>query len=153
MLIKQQTISDYIFGNIFSADSLFRNLSPETGQSLTALKEKKQFQKEEIVFAGGELPCCIFFLLQGKAQMLGTAAPPEKNLVRSIAPNEILGLTEAITNQPYETSVKTITPCLFECIQSDDFFRFLQDEPEICFRLLQRLGANLQKVYQIFAHQ
>ncbi|MEP6900482.1 MAG: Crp/Fnr family transcriptional regulator [Actinomycetota bacterium] len=153
MLIEHQAISEYFFGNVFSADSLFCDLSPKIAQSLTAIKQKKRFTKNEIVFASGELPGCIFFLLMGEAQMLSSAKLTGKNLVRSIEPDEILGLTEAIANLPYETLLKTVTPCLFECIQSDDFFRFLQNEPEVCFRLLQRLGANLQKVYQLFARQ
>lgn len=153
MLIEQQSISEYFFGNAFSADSLFCDLSPETEQALTAIKEKKQFPMNEIVFASGQVPCCIYFLLKGKAQMFANLELSEKNLVRSIAPDEILGLTEAIANLPYETSVKTLMPCLFECIGRDDFIRFLQTEPEACFRLLQILGANIQKIYQLFARQ
>jgi CRP-like cAMP-binding protein len=151
MLIEQQTISECFFGNAFSADRLFCGLSPKPQQLLTAIKQKKRFKKEATVFASGELPRCIYFLLEGKAQMFTKIASPEKNLVRSIMPPEILGLTEAITNLPYETSLKTVTPCLFECIERGDFIRFLQNEPEACFRLLQMLGTNIHKIYQLFA--
>lgn len=153
MLNEEQKISEYFFGAAFSADRLFCDLTPETAKSLTAIKQISRFEKEKLVFTNGELPCCVYFLLEGKAQIFAGAALPGKNLARSVAPNEILGLTEAITNLPYETNLKTLTPCQFECIQRDDFIRFLQNESAVCFRLLQLLGSNLQKIYQIFSHQ
>jgi len=151
MLIEEQTISEYFFGNAFSADLLFCDLSPRTGQFLTAIKQKKLFKKDEIVFANRQMPCCVYFLREGKAELSTNLTPPENNLVRAVEPNEILGLTEAIGGLPYETSVKTLTPCLFECIERADFIGFLQTEPEVCFRLLHLLGTNLQKFYQFLA--
>ncbi len=153
MLIEEQTISEYFFSSAFSAERLFCDLSLQTGQFLTAIKQKKRFKKAETVFANGEMPCCIYFLREGNAELSTNITPPEKNLVRLVEPNEILGLTEAITDLPYETSLKTISPCLFECVERGDLVRFLQTEPEVCFRLLQLLGTNLQKFYQFLARR
>lgn len=153
MLIEEQTISEYFAGNAFCADRLFCDLSPQTGQFLTAIKQKNRFKKEEIVFANGQQPCCVYLLREGKAELFTNISPSERNLVRPVGPNEILGLTEAITDLPYETTLKTVRPCLFECIERGDLIRFLQSEPEVCFRLLQLLGASLQKFYQFVARR
>lgn len=149
MLNKHQANSECFFGNEFLADDLFCGLSPETRNSLLAVKQTKRFAENEMVFAVGQMPCCIYILTTGEAQILYNA----ELLGRSVKRNEILGLTEAITNLPYEISVECVAPCLFECIGRDDFIRFLQSEPEVCFRLLQMLGANLQKVYGLFTNQ
>ncbi len=151
MLNEEQTISEYFFGNAFFADRLFCDLSLQTGQFLSSIKQKKQFKKEELVFAKGQRPCCIYFLCEGNAELFTNITPPEKNLIRAVEPDEILGLTEAITDLPYETNLKTLTPCLFECIERGDLIRFLQTEPEVCFCLLQMLGTNIQKFYQFLA--
>jgi CRP-like cAMP-binding protein len=148
MLNEHQANSECFFGNAFLADDLFYGLLPETQNSLLAVKQTKRFAKDELIFASGQMPCFVYFLKTGEAQVLYNAV-----VVRPVKRNEILGLTEAITNLPYETSVKALTPCLFECVRREDFIRFLQSEPETCFRLLQMLGANLQKVYQLFANQ
>ena len=84
MLNEDQTISEYFFGNAFSADRLFCDLSPQTGQFLTAIKQKKRFKKEATVFAHGELPCCIYFLREGKAELVTNITPPERNLLRAV---------------------------------------------------------------------
>ncbi len=149
MLNKQQANSECFFGNAFLADDLFCGLSPETLHSLLAVKQTKRFTKDEMVFAVEQMPCCIYILTTGDAQFFYAA----ELFGRSVKRNEILGLTEAITDLPYEISVKTTAPCVFECLGRDDFIRFLRNEPEVCFRLLQMLGANLQKVYGLFANQ
>lgn len=142
MLIERQKISEHFFNNALCADDLFCGLSSASADSLSAVKREKHFAKGETVFANGQLPCCIFILLEGEAEIRYQGA------VYPVRQNEILGLTEALANLPYEIGVETLTPCRFECIRCDDFLLFLQNEPEICFRLLQKLGANLQKIYR-----
>ncbi len=153
MHIEHREINEYFFGNAFSADDLFRDLSPETQKSLDTIKEEKHFKKNELVFANGQTPVFIYFLLHGDAQIFGNPKLDGKVLTRSVEPREILGLTEAIAGLPYETSVQTVSPCLFECIRCDDFIHFLQNEPESCFCFLQMLSTNIQKIYQLFARQ
>lgn len=146
MLIENKTISEYFVGTAFLADDLFGGLPAETAKSLRAAKQTKRFAKDETIFTGGQMPSGIYVLLEGRAQLFYNGG----GRTRSIKQNEILGLTEAIAELPYETSVKTVAPCIFEYIGREDFIGFLQNEPEICFRLLQRLGANLQKLYKLF---
>jgi len=148
MLDKHQANSECFFGNAFLADDLFCGLASETQNSLLAVKQTKRFAENEMIFASGQMPCCIYFLTTGEAQILCNAV-----FIRSVKKNEILGLPEAIANLPYKISVKTTAPCVFQCIGRDDFIRFLRNEPEVCFRLLQIIGANLQKVYQLFTNQ
>ena len=146
MLIEKQKISDYFFNNALVADDLFSNLSSESQNSLRDIKREIEFAENEIIWECGHMPCCIYILVEGEAEILYRGVQQ----VHRIKQNEILGVTEAISNLPYEISIKTDTACRFECISREAFLDFLQTEPEICFRLLQRLGANLQKFYRLF---
>jgi len=146
MLSEHQKISEQLFENAFPADDLFGSLSPEAEKKLRAVKQTRQFAKDEIIFADGQMPRAIYRLAEGKAGIFRDAAKP----VRPVGKNEILGLTEAVSNLPYEMSVKAVTPCSFEYIRREDFMNFLQTEPEICFRLLRMLGTNLQKIFRLF---
>jgi CRP-like cAMP-binding protein len=148
MLIEHQKISEQFFSSAFLAgDDLFRDLSPASQNSLLAVKREKEFAPGETIFAGGAMPCCIYILTAGEAQIFYHGG----GRVHRVKQNEILGLTEALSNMPYEISVKTVTSCRFECLSRDAFLDFLQNEPETCFRLLQMLGTNLHKLYQ-FLH-
>lgn len=124
------------------ADSLFCDLTPKSHKSLAGIKHKRRFQKDVIIFAAGDIPCCIYSLLKGKAQILLNA---DLHIFRPVEPNEILGLTETIAGLPFKITLKTITSCEFEFIENGDFLRFLHDEPEVCFRLVKLLGINLQE--------
>lgn len=131
-----------------SADNLFCDLRPDSQKSLAAIKRQKRFRKETVVFAAGELPCCIYILLNGQAQILLNA---DLNIFRPVRPAEIFGLTETSAGRPFEIMLQTITPCVFELIENDDLLRFLLNEPEICFRLVKSLDSNLQKCGQLFS--
>ena len=129
-----------------SAKRLFGDLPRQSRKTFAAIKQTKLFPKNARLFAIGEMPCCIFLPIKGKVQIFTN----DKKIVQFIEPDEIFGLTEAIVNQPYEINAETLTPFLCDCIGRDDFIRFLQAEPEMCFRLAQMLGFNLQKSYQLF---
>lgn len=145
MLIENSTISEHFFGNAFLADDLLVSLSHTAEENLRAVTHHQEFGANETVFARGQTPCCVYFLRQGTAQIVYHDEQP----VRLIAANEILGLTEAVSNLPCEIAVRALTPCSFDLISRDDFLNFLRREPEICFRLLQILGTNLQKLFRL----
>lgn len=129
------------------ADNLFYGLTAKSCASLAKIKQTNKFHKDETFFSTGEMPCRVYVLREGEARIiLNTAQNMTAN--RPIEPNEIIGLTETITNLPYEMKAEAVTSCLCECIRREDFIRFLHDEPEVCFRLFETLGLNLQKAYK-----
>jgi CRP-like cAMP-binding protein len=150
MLLERYSRIERFFGNSFSADSLFCALSPKALQTLNRIKQKKHFRKDIFISTTGDMPRGVYVLFQGQAQLNINIESNEKNIIRLAELHEIIGLTETLTSLPSETNVLTITPCIFEFIESDAFFHFLHDEPEVCFRLVQLLGLNLQKSYKLF---
>jgi CRP-like cAMP-binding protein len=142
MLIERQKISEHFFNNALCADDLFRGLSPESENFLLSIEQPQNFAKDETIFAGGQMPCCIYILREGEAEIF------YQGDIYQVKKNQVLGLTEALADLPSEISVKASAPCRFECIRRDAFLEFLRNEPEICFRLLQKLGANIQKIYR-----
>src|SRR3954468_7358911 len=120
MVIEKEKISDYFFNNALVAGDLFGELSPESQTSLSGIKRELEFAENEIIWEYGKMPCCIYILVEGEAEILYRGVQS----VHQIKQNEILGVTEAISNLPYEISIKTDTPCRFECIRRDDFIEF-----------------------------
>lgn len=129
------------------ADNLFCGLAAKSLASLAKIKQTKKIHKGETFFSVGEMPCCVYVLREGAARIILKRAG---NIManRVIEPNEIIGLTETIANLPYEMKAEAVTSCLCECIRREDFIRFLRNEPEVCFRLVETLGLNLQKAYK-----
>lgn len=148
MLLEQRKIQGHYAGNSFAADGLFGDLPPKALESLARVKRNKRIPKGVVLFARGEMPRGIYMLVKGAAQLTANAELNNSHIVRSVEPNEVLGLTETIAGLPYKLLVKTNSPCVFEFIERQDFIQFLRREPDVCFRLLRMLGLNLQKTYR-----
>jgi CRP-like cAMP-binding protein len=148
MSVEYKVTSEYFFP-LFAGD-LFCDLKPGSSAAFAKIKQTKQFQKGACIFLRGDAARRIYILRAGKAQLLLNEEFKNKRIARVIEPNEILGVTEAIVNLPYETDAETIAPCTCEFIDRDDFIRFLQNETELRLRLVRLLATNLQKSRQIF---
>lgn len=146
MLIENGTISEKFFGTAFLADELFKNLPPDAAEKLRAITKRQNFEANSSVFTRGQKTNCIYLLREGSAQIVFHDDQPAGFAVKG----EIFGLTEALSNLPFEASVKTLTACSFDCIDGDELADFLQKEPEICFKLVRVLGTNLQKLRRFF---
>jgi len=145
MLIERSNISGQFSEPAFLDPDLFGALSPAAQEALRAVKRAKDFAAGANVFTKGEIPSAIYILVRGEAQIVrhggGAAVCPA-------TPGEIFGLTETLSNLPYETSLKTGAPCRFEYIRRAPFLNFLRNEPAACFRLLEIAAANLQQLYR-----
>ena len=148
MLLEYETRQSFLFRNGFLADMLFCNLTPKSLEYLTRIKHKKQFPKGATVISEGAPPTDICVLLKGQARIVFNTKLQNGIVNRFAEPNEIFGLTETISNSPFEISIETITPCLFETISGGDFLRFLHKDSRVCFRLVQLIGFNLEKSYR-----
>lgn len=145
MLIEQKTKAMRFFP--LSVESLFCDLSPDSFKTLAEIKQTVRFPKDTEIFVAGDVPCGVHILLEGQA----TLSVSKLHIAHRVAPSEILGLTETIANLPYEMNLVTITDCVFEFIESQALFRFLNNDKEVCFRLVRLLGSKIQQSYQRFA--
>lgn len=145
MIPDDKTKIECLFCKPILADKLFEDLSKKALDSLARIKRQTQFEEGAFIFAKGEKPQGIYILKRGQAQMFFN----NFRQAREIAPDEILGLTGMIAELPCEMSVKTISPCLFDYIEREDFINFLKAESEVGFRLVKTLGTNLQQIYQL----
>ena len=148
MFLEYKLNPEYLFPLL--ADNLFCDLTPKTRASFNRIKRTKQFLKGESLFSASDSPCGISVLREGQAKLSLNYKSLDMLIVRPVETGELLGLTDAIADLPYKLEVRTTTNCIFECVRREDFIRFIHDEPEVCFRLLQMLAESLQKSYKIF---
>jgi CRP-like cAMP-binding protein len=147
MFLEYDVITEYTLP--LSADKLFDDLTPPTLKAFNKIKRTRIFKKSACFFSRGEIPGGVYILRAGRAQIVCRDEFKVTKTVRSIGRNEIFGLTEIFSDLPFELHAETLTPCICECFGRDEFIKFLHGEPEVCFRLLQVLGANLQKSYKL----
>ncbi len=144
MLVITATKAAYF--SRLSADDLFGDLPPKSAELFNAARQPGRFRKNAVIYQAGAMPSGFYLLRKGRIRLRRPAAATnEENTEHVIAPDEIFGLTETISGVPYEASSEVLTPCRCDFIGREDFFRFLQFEPETSLCLSRRLALNLQK--------
>ncbi len=68
-------------------------------------------------------------------------------ILRIAEPGEVLGLTAAVGNSPYEATIETLEPTQANFISHADFIRFLEEYPEVGMKVAQQLTHNCKCAY------
>lgn len=126
---------------------LFCNLSTEALQRLQTIKATSVYPKGALLCLEGQPPRGVFVLCTGRAKLLTTSSEGKTIILRIAEPGEILGLTAAVSNTPYEASIETLEPSQANFISQGDFVRFLQEYPDVGLRVARQLTHNCKCAY------
>lgn len=126
---------------------MFCNLPPEALQVLQSLKATSIYPKGAMLCLEGQQPRGVFILCTGRAKLSTTSAEGKSIILRIAEPGEVLGLTAAVSNTPYEATVETLEPSQANFIPQADFIQFLKDHVEIGMKVAQQLTHNCQCAY------
>lgn len=141
----------YFLGNPVSSRELFRGLRANTIHNVSKLRKRRLIGRGTPLFTRGDVADEVFVFVAGEAELLIETGDGRPAITRRAVPLEIFGLPEAVCGGFYETSFRTRSECLVDAIEGKDFSRLLYSEPELCFRLLNLLGTNLQRGHQLLA--
>ena len=122
----------------------FCNMSPEPVEALDTMKFTGAFPKGALLFVEGEQPRGVFILCRGKAKLTTTSTEGRTLIVKIANPGEILGVSAAILDRPYEVSAETIEASQVSFIRREDFLRFLNAYSEACMHTAQQLSEKYE---------
>src|SRR5215467_12808749 len=115
----------------FREDRLFCDLPPEALRALQEIKATSVYPKGAMLCLEGQPPRGVFVLCTGRAKLSTTSADGKTIILRIAEPGEVLGLTAAVSNTPYEATVETLEQTQANFISHTDFNRFLQEYPQV----------------------
>ena len=142
MLRDNKGKSTYFLGNPVLLCDLLDSSTEQVAAELDRLSRNKGYRAGEMVFRRGDRCDGVYVLRSGEAALL-IHAGFGRVLERRAITGEIFGLPEAFDEGAYETSLKTLTDCVFGSIRSGDLSSFLSANRRVCFRMLRLLGSNL----------
>jgi CRP/FNR family cyclic AMP-dependent transcriptional regulator len=131
----------------FREDHLFCNLPREALIKLQAIKATSVYPKGTLLCLEGQSPRGIYVLCTGRAKLSTTSAEGKSIILRIAEPGEVLGLTAAVSNTPYEATIETMEPSQANFISQGDFVRFLQEFPDVGLKVAQQLTHNCKCAY------
>jgi CRP/FNR family transcriptional regulator len=131
----------------FREQRLFCDLPREALTTLQAIKATSVYPKGTLLCLEGQSARGVFVLCTGKAKLSTTSAEGKSIILRVAEPGEVLGLTAAVANTPYEATVETLEPTQANFISQSDFIRFLEEYPEVGMKVAKQLTHNCKCAY------
>ncbi len=131
----------------FREKRLFCDLPREALTKLQAIKATSVYPKGAMLCLEGQAARGVFVLCTGRAKLSTTSAEGKSIILRIAEPGEVLGLTAAVSNTPYEATVETLEQTQANFISQPDFSRFLQEYPDVAMKVAQQLTHNCKCAY------
>src|SRR5690242_16532779 len=131
----------------FREQNLFCDLPREALARLQNIKATSVYPKGALLCLEGQSPRGIFVLCTGRAKLSTTSSEGKSMILRIAEPGEVLGLTAAISNSPYEATVETLEPSQANFISQTDFVGFVREHPDIGLKVAQQLTHNCKCAY------
>src|SRR5271157_2912182 len=129
-------------------EHLFCNLSVHAGQRLNEIKSTAVYPKGAMLFIEGQQPRGVFVLCTGKAK-LSTSSSEGKTVITKISEaGDVLGLSAAISNRPYEVTAEMIEPGQANFITRDALLAFMREYGQVAVRVAEQLSRNYYAAYE-----
>jgi len=122
--------------------------SPDTLKSFSAFSRLTTYRNGAILFLEGQTPRGGYVLCSGKVK-LSTTSKEGKVLVLKVAgPGDIMGLSAAISGEPYEITAETVGPCLVNFVERDGLLRLMERNGELGLRSALAVSREFQTTYR-----
>ena len=129
-------------------EHLFCNLPPTAVQRLNEIRSTAIYPKSAMLFIEGQQPRGVFVLCTGKAK-LSTSSLEGKTVITKISEaGDVLGLSAAISNRPYEVTAEMIEPGQANFITRDALLAFMREYGQVAVRVAEQLSRNYYTAYE-----
>jgi CRP-like cAMP-binding protein len=113
---------------------------------IEALQRRARFVtlgSNRILFRQGDAPIGVFILTKGTAK-LTRRSEGEEVLTARVGPGSLLGVPAVIGAKPYSLTAEAMKGAEMSLLTAEYFVHLMHTEPELSFRLLQVLAAEVR---------
>ena len=126
----------------------FCNLPDESVEVLDKMRSAAVYPKGAILFLEGQEARGVFVLCHGSAKLTTSSEQGKTIILRIAGPGEVLGLSSAISDRPYEVTAETLEPVEANFIARRDLMQFLKQEGEAGMNAAQELSHHYHSAYR-----
>lgn len=125
-------------------------LSDTEKEHLYRIGKKRVFAKNDFVFKAGHNDLNVYVLIRGRVKLYGSSTEGRDVLLWFSIAGEIFGMAECLQGGPRQVYALAAEPSEILCIARAQFQEWLNDQPEIAFRLMKILAARMRELGQRF---
>lgn len=108
----------------------FCDLSPAALSDYYAMSFHVMLPVGSVLFAEGQVSRNVSTICQGRVKLTKTSRDGKTLLVKVSKPGDVLGLSAALNNSPYEVTAQAIEPTQLKTFQRKDFLDFIKRDLE-----------------------
>ncbi len=123
---------------------MFRTIEPAKLRLLAFISERITFRSGEVICTQGEPGDSAFIILSGNGDVMVDAGG-EQRKVAEIRKNDVVGEMALLTEMPRTATVTAREEITALRISKDNFFRILQEFPEVSLEMMRVLAHRLER--------
>ncbi len=133
----------------FRQKGFFCQASPGELKAFDAIKHVATYPSDAVLFMEQQKSLGIYLLCEGQVKLSFSSREGKTLILRIAKACEVLGVSSALSGNPYEATATTLRPCQVAFVSSSDFKALLQRYPAF----LQRLACHLGWQYKTACEQ
>jgi len=126
----------------------FCGLSPDALKVLADVSHPAIYPGAALLFVEGQTPRGAYMLCSGKAKLSTTSRDGKVLILKIAGEGEVLGLSAAISGQPFEMTAETTSPCQVNFIEREGLLRGIETNGELGLRASLALSREFQSAYR-----
>jgi CRP/FNR family transcriptional regulator len=106
-----------------------------------------QFNRGATIFREGDNCGSVHVLCSGRVKLSATSREGRTLILKIARAGEVLGLSAALANQPYEVSAETVEPCRLKTIRRQALLDFLDRNPDASIRAARTVAQEYKAAF------
>lgn len=124
---------------------MFRTIDPGKLRLLAFISERMTLRPGEVMCTQGEMGDSAFIILEGQADVLIDTGDGGQRKVAEIGKNDVVGEMSLLCDSARTATVAASSEVTALAISKDNFFRILQEFPEVSLEVMRVLARRLER--------
>jgi len=126
---------------------LFCSLTDNSLQRLDEIGTHLALPGRAIVFSESQASKAVFIVCEGQLKLSACSSGGRTMILRLAGPGDLLGLSAALNDLPYEVTAETLEPTVLKSVRRADFLEFLQTFGEVSSKTTQVMAKEYREVF------
>jgi CRP/FNR family cyclic AMP-dependent transcriptional regulator len=126
---------------------LFCNMEASALEKFDCLGTPVQFSSGAVIFREGDNCGSVHVLCSGRVKLSATSREGRTLILKIARGGEVLGLSAALANQPYEVTAETMEPCRVKTIRRQGIMDFFDRNPDAALRAARTVALEYKAAF------
>lgn len=124
---------------------LFQGIAPERLDGIARCASMRRVSRGTAVVLAGDSIDCVYFVLNGSLKVLVSDEDGREVILTMLGQGDIFGEMGVVDEAPRSATVTAVSSSDLVSIPQSDFRRILQDNFELCLRIMGNLAQRLRE--------